>query len=211
MDGDEQDPQLLIGQHHGEIGGAGMGGQNLGMAGVVDARRLHRLLVQGRGDDGIDLAGLGQARSRARHRHRRPRRPAHRCARRGDRAGSRLAGSRSMRPGRASASAGVAMTRSASSAPRSVDGAMQDRLIADDEGRRQAALGPELDDDLGTDAGRIAHGDCNRWGSRDKWPLRRHCSLSRPPFRSEAKSRPAAPPGLSLGPLRAGAGSARPC
>ena len=61
MDGDEQDPQLLIGQHHGKIGGPGMGGQDLGMAGVVDARRLHRLLVQRRGDDGIDLAGLGQA------------------------------------------------------------------------------------------------------------------------------------------------------
>ena len=61
MDGDEQDPQLLIRQHHGKIGGPRLRGQDLGMAGVIDARRLHRLLVQRRGDDGIDLAGLGEA------------------------------------------------------------------------------------------------------------------------------------------------------
>ena len=84
------------------------------------------------------------------------------------------------------------------------DGATQDRLIADDEGRRQAALGPELGDDLGTDARRIAHGEC---GSAISGRSAGILPSPRPQFKGKAKSPPAAPPGLSLGSFRAAAGA----
>ncbi len=158
MDGDEQDPELLIRQHHGKIGGPRLRGQDLGMSGVVDARRLHRLLVQRRGDDGIDLAGLGEAdcaldigiSGRARPRIDAPER--------------QIGGQPTRRQEIHLPGAGFGLGGCRDDAQRQpgaddTDGAIEDRLIADDEGRRQAALGPELGDNLGTDARRIAHGE----------------------------------------------------
>ena len=59
VDGHQQHAQLVIGQHHGEVRRAGAFGQDLGMAGIVDAGQVHGMLVQWRGDDGADGARLG--------------------------------------------------------------------------------------------------------------------------------------------------------
>ena len=56
VDGHQQHAQLVIGEHHGEVRRAGAFGQDLGMAGIVDAGQVHGMLG---GDDGADGARLG--------------------------------------------------------------------------------------------------------------------------------------------------------
>ncbi|MNV58262.1 hypothetical protein D3C71_1506250 [compost metagenome] len=56
--GHQQHTQFVVGQHHGEVLRGGAVGQDLGVAGIVDAGLVHGLLVQRRGNDGADTAGL---------------------------------------------------------------------------------------------------------------------------------------------------------
>ena len=56
MDGDKDDPQLVIGQHHGEIGSAGAIGQNFGVAGIGDACGLECFFMDGCCDHARNLA-----------------------------------------------------------------------------------------------------------------------------------------------------------
>lgn len=49
-----------MGQHHGVLGGVGVVGVNLRVAGVVVAGHVDGLLAQGVGNGSVHLAGLGQ-------------------------------------------------------------------------------------------------------------------------------------------------------
>ena len=58
MDRDQNRPNVVVGEHHRHALGTAIIGQNFGMAGIADARASHRFLVDRRGDDAADLAGL---------------------------------------------------------------------------------------------------------------------------------------------------------
>ena len=51
-------------EHHGEVVDAAEIGQQFRVARIVVPRAVQRLFLQGRGDDGIDLAGQRQPRGR---------------------------------------------------------------------------------------------------------------------------------------------------
>ena len=57
---DVDDAQLVGDEHQGEIFGAGLLGQNLGVSGVLESGQLHRFLVQRGGDDRIELLSESQ-------------------------------------------------------------------------------------------------------------------------------------------------------
>ena len=61
MGGDVADAHVAVREHHHRPAHAGEIGQHLGMAGIVVAGLVERLLVERRGDDGADPAGLGEA------------------------------------------------------------------------------------------------------------------------------------------------------
>ncbi|MNI56797.1 hypothetical protein D3C73_1118210 [compost metagenome] len=58
MNGHQQHAQFVVGQHHGEVLRGGAVGQDLGVAGIVDAGLVHGFFIQRRGDDGADTTGL---------------------------------------------------------------------------------------------------------------------------------------------------------
>ncbi len=60
MDGGQDHPEVAPGQHHGKLGGLGLLGQKLGMAGVVVARELHGDLADGCGDQALHPVRQGQ-------------------------------------------------------------------------------------------------------------------------------------------------------
>ena len=57
---DVDDAQLVGDEHHRVVAHAGQLGEDLGVAGVAEAGEVHRLLVQRRGGDGVDLVGQRQ-------------------------------------------------------------------------------------------------------------------------------------------------------
>ena len=51
VNGNRDHPQLVVGQHHGEVTGARARRRDLGVPRIIDPRRAHRFLVQRCGDD----------------------------------------------------------------------------------------------------------------------------------------------------------------
>ena len=159
--GDVADPHVAVRQHHAGALDAGQFRQHLGVAGVVVAGLVQCLLVQRRGDDAADPA-----------RHRQPHAALHRLEREAAAVGRELAGpdrlalrprlqgrqggpARSASVHRGDAQVGANCARAACSAA-SLPITSRRRFAGLDPG---AQPGGGLDDDLGADAGRVAHGD----------------------------------------------------
>ena len=66
MRGDVDDPQVGRRQHHRDFRCAGQRGQQFGVAGIAMAGGVQRFLVQRRGADGVDVAGIRQRDARSR-------------------------------------------------------------------------------------------------------------------------------------------------
>ncbi len=63
VDRRQHDAQLVVEQHHAHVRAPGQFGQDFGMAGMGDAGRVQRLLVQGRGDQCAHPPLLRQSRA----------------------------------------------------------------------------------------------------------------------------------------------------
>ena len=60
VDRDENRADIVVGQHHRNALRATIVGEDFGVPGIANARACHRFLVDRRGDDAADLAGLGR-------------------------------------------------------------------------------------------------------------------------------------------------------
>ena len=159
VNGHEDHVELGRREHHGKVGGAGVLRQDLGVTGKVVPPQVQRLLVQGGGADRIDRALPGQVDG------------LHQIAKGG------VAGRGRQAPGTDAGRQQVEIETIDRAEPKGglvgrVDRPDHDvslgdgdhlveRLgIADDDGpagRVHRAVGKRLDDDLGPDAGRVAH------------------------------------------------------
>ena len=143
VDRDEHRAQLVVGQHHAhrrhDAAARRQRLQHFGVAGIGDASRGERLLVDRRGDDRRRLARLARGAPPPRCRPRRPRRPAHRRGRAARRGGPpaapRPAAPVRSAAARAAASAGASITATGSSVPSQRRGAAHDGDVADHERR----------------------------------------------------------------------------
>ncbi|MNV38102.1 hypothetical protein D3C71_1296400 [compost metagenome] len=164
VDGYQQHAQFVVGQHHREVLRGGSFGQDLGVARVVDPGLMHGFLVKRGSHDGADAAGL---------------RIVDRCTDvvvgAAPCAGADLPGGQVGRQGRAASDdIDVARIRAGltdagnfdhfQACPQLGRGAAQCARVAIHHARGIQALRVSLDDDLGTDAGGIAHGDSHGQG-----------------------------------------------
>ncbi|CUK09890.1 Uncharacterised protein [Achromobacter ruhlandii] len=172
VNGHQQHAQFVVGEHHGEVVGARAFRQDLGVAGVVDAGLVHRLLVQRRRDDGADAAGLGVVDGGA---------DVVVGGASGGRADlavgqvGRQGGTTGHHLDAASIAAGLADVGDLADLQARAQrgrGAPQRARIAIHHARGIQALGAGLDDDFGANAGGIPHGDAHgRRGVHDRFPV----------------------------------------
>jgi len=167
VDGDQHHAQFVVGQHHAHrrrrlARRRRQRLQHLGVAGEADAGSRQRLLVDGRGDDGAGLAGLhpahrgldAQRRSRTAQRIDAPQRQRRQPFGQSRRGQHGKAARRHVGP-----IGGRFEQRQHRPAARAAGGgAPQHRRIANDDRIGHLAAAEGLDDDLGADAGGIAHG-----------------------------------------------------
>ncbi len=185
--GDVDDPQLLAHQEHREILRVGEPGQDLGVPGVLHARGGERFLVDRRGDDAVDRAGLTEP---------------HAGLDVGVGGAAGLGADRGLRQGgrihvgqvealdcaRLEAACVDGFDRvQPKRRPEQRQGRLHDRPVADDHRlARRRDLGPpqRLGDDLRADPGGVAHGDAehgNASGGHEVAPRRASNTVERNP------------------------------